>query len=106
MALLTQPMSQKKVHGPIISEWQAVRHYCLSQLRTVWMHMRNNLSMSDEERAFFITQCLMNLYEVGINSECYNYDVASCRDVNQVPFDKCLPVVRHCIVDIFLTLDF
>ena len=65
MALLTQPMSQKKIHGPIISEWQAVRHYCLSQLRTVWLHMRNNLSLSEEERAFFITQCLMNLYEVG-----------------------------------------
>ena len=64
MALLTQPEAETTIHGPIISEWLSVRHYCVSQLRTMWMHLRNNLSLSDEERSFFVMRCTKRLYEV------------------------------------------
>ena len=50
MALLTQPEAEAAIHGPLISEWLSVRHYCVSQLRTMWMHIQNNLSLLDEER--------------------------------------------------------
>ena len=64
MALLTQPEATRNIHGPIISDWISVRHYCVSQLRTVWMHMRNNLGLSDEERNFLVMRCTKRLYEV------------------------------------------
>ena len=64
VSMLTQPDSQSKIHGSIISEWQAIRQYYVSQVKTLWMHLRNNLSLSDEERSFLVTRCLMNLYEV------------------------------------------
>ena len=64
MALLTQPDADRAIHGPIISDWLSVRHYCVSQLRTVWLHMRNNLGVSDEERSFLLMRCMKRLYEV------------------------------------------
>ena len=64
MSLLTQPEAEAAIHGPIISEWLSVRHYCVSQLRTMWMHLKNNLSLSDEERSFFVMRCTKRLYEV------------------------------------------
>ena len=33
--------------------------------------MRNNLSISDEERCFLVTRCLMNLYDVRIVSSSF-----------------------------------
>jgi hypothetical protein len=50
--------------GHVISEWQSVRHYCLSQLQTMWLLMRNNFKFSDEERTFFVTSALHKLLEV------------------------------------------
>ena len=64
MALLVQPDAAKTIHGPLISDWLSVRHYCMSQLRTIWMHMRNNLGLSDEERSFLVMTCMKRLYEV------------------------------------------
>ena len=64
MSMLTQPDSQSKIHESIISEWQAVRHYCVSQVKTLWINLRDNLGLSDEERSFLVTRCLMNLYQV------------------------------------------
>ena len=70
MSLLTQPMAQSMIHGPIISERQTIRHYCFSQLQSVWMHMQNNLAISEEERSFLVMRCLMNLYEVSMEPDC------------------------------------
>lgn len=50
--------------GGVISDWQSVRHYCLSQLKTMWMLMRDNLSFSDEERTLFVTTALHNFFDV------------------------------------------
>ena len=64
MALLTQPNAEKAILGGVLSEWHSVRHYCVSQLRTVWMHIQNNLSLLNEERSFLVMCCTKRLYEV------------------------------------------
>ena len=64
MALLTQPEAEAAIHGHIISKRLSVRQYCVSQLRTVWKHMRKNLGLSDEERSFLVMCCTKRLYEV------------------------------------------
>ena len=64
MALLTQPEAKAAIHGPIISSWQSVKHYCVSQLRTIWTHMQNNLHLLNEERSFLVMCCTKRLYEV------------------------------------------
>ena len=64
IALLTQPEAEAAIHGAIISKWLSVRQYCVSQLHTIWMHMRNNLDLSDEERSFLVMRCTKRLYEV------------------------------------------
>lgn len=69
MALLTQPEAEAGICGPIISQWLSVRAYCVSQLRIMWTHMRNNLGLSDEERAFLVFCCTKQLYEV-CNRHC------------------------------------
>ena len=60
MALLTQPEAEAAIHGPIISK----RQYCVSQLRTVWKHMRKSLGLSDEERSFLVMCCTKRFYKV------------------------------------------
>lgn len=71
MALLTQHKAEADIHGPIISKGLSVRHYCISQLRAVWMHMRNNLNLSDEERSFLVMACTNRLHKVWCSrSQC------------------------------------
>ena len=64
MALVTQADAQEKICGPVISTWQSVRHYCVMQLRSVWLHIGNKLQLSLDVRSFFIMQCMQNLLEV------------------------------------------
>ena len=64
MSLLTQPKSSKHIHGNIISKKLPLRHYCMSQLQTLWMHMRDNLGISEEQRAFFVTKALNQFLQV------------------------------------------
>jgi len=66
MALLTQPDSDQHIHGHIISKQLSLRHYCLSQLKTVWMHIRNNLALTEEQRSFFIMRAMDNLHQVSL----------------------------------------
>ena len=86
MALLVHPDADRTIHGPLISDWLSVRHYCVSQLRTVWMHMRNNLGLSDEERSFLVMRCMNRLYEVSFNNTLQN-----CLDYINV----CMGESRH-----------
>ena len=64
MALLTQPEAEASIRGQIMSEQLSLRHYCLSQLRIVWVHMQKNLGLSDEERSFLVMCCTRRFYEV------------------------------------------
>ena len=64
MALITQPDAHERISGPVISSWQHIRHYCVSQLRSLWWHMSNSLQLSTEEQSFFIMKCMLSLMEV------------------------------------------
>ena len=66
ISLLTQSDSDKKLFGVIISDWISLRHYCVSQLRAIWMHMRNNLSLSEEERVFFLMMSMKRFHQVWV----------------------------------------
>lgn len=50
--------------GHIISDWQPLRHFCMVQLRQIWLFMRSSLDLSDEERSFLIMQAMHRLFEV------------------------------------------
>ena len=64
ISLLTQPDSAKHIHGHIISKKQPLRHYCVMQLKEVWMHIQKNLGLSEEQRSFFIMRALGRFLEV------------------------------------------
>ena len=74
LALLTQPDADKHIHGPIISEKFSVRHYCVSQLRILWMHLLNNLGLSEEQRSFFTMRAMNRLREVS-PKHCIKYRI-------------------------------
>lgn len=63
VALLTQPDSYQHL-GPIFTDWQPLRNYCVSQLRTLWMFMQNNLVLTEEERCFFVQRAMTRFHEV------------------------------------------
>ncbi len=64
IALLTQPDAYENIRGHVISSWQPLRRYCLSQLRTVWMHICNNMDLSLEQRSFFIMEAMAKVQQV------------------------------------------
>ncbi len=77
LALLTQPDSDERIHGNVISEWLSVRHYCVSQLKTVWLHIGNNLGLSEEQRSFLIMRAMERFHKVGTengNGSCDVYN--------------------------------
>jgi len=50
--------------GHIISDWMPIREYCMTQLKTVWLHMRINFVCNDDERSFFIMKSMYTLLMV------------------------------------------
>ena len=64
MSMLTQPDSQSKIHGSLVSKCQPIRHYCVSRVKSLWINLRDNLGLLEEERSFLMNKCLMNLYQV------------------------------------------
>ena len=108
MALLTQPKAEAAIRGGVLSGWLSVRHYCVSQLRTVWMHMQNNLVFSDEERSFLVMCCTKRLYEVAILSSLnyttmmiivawpYIAPVCDLHDYFPIPSSPAIQFQKHC----------
>ena len=68
--------------GHILSDWMSIRHYCMTQLRTVWFHMRTNMALGDEERSFFIMNSMHRLFMVSVLNNactvCYPFSFGSC----------------------------
>lgn len=64
IALLTQPEAESYIHGNLISKQLPIRHFCVSQLQAMWVHIRNNLNLSEEERSFFVTSSMWKFYQV------------------------------------------
>ena len=50
--------------GHVLSDWMSIRHYCTAQLKAVWLHMRINMSLGDEETSFFIMKSMYQLFMV------------------------------------------
>lgn len=71
ISLLTQQKAEEHLHGSILSKDIPIRNYCISQLQTVWLHIKNNLNISDEQRSCLVIQAMWNLYEVLIHNYCY-----------------------------------
>jgi len=64
-ALLFHSEAEDKLVGSVFSEGvEPVRQYCVSQLRQLWGHLRNSLTISDEERLLLVGGCLNQLFEV------------------------------------------
>ena len=72
MALLTQQDSDKQIHGNVISKQLALRSYCMSQLKSLWEHLRSNLGLSEEQRAFFVSKALSRFNQVCVPSGILN----------------------------------
>lgn len=66
MALLTQPDSDQRIRGHIISEKLSLRDYFVAQLKDLWVHFQNNLGLSEEQRSFFVMTAMSKFHQVYI----------------------------------------
>ena len=62
VSLVTQPDTHKYLSSQIFSEWKEVGVYCLSQLRTVWLHMQLQWEQTQEELGEFLTLCFYEYF--------------------------------------------
>lgn len=60
--LLTQPGSAIK--GTVISDHQAIRHYCKSQMNSMWSHMNVNLNLNDQQLSLLVVRSMQRMIEV------------------------------------------
>ena len=64
--LLTQRDSVIK--GTVISSYQAIRHYCKSQLSLMWLHMSTNIGLTDEQLSLLIVCSMKRMIQVTMSS--------------------------------------
>ena len=62
VSLLTQRGSIIK--GTVISDYQAIRHYCKSQMNVMWLHMSTNLGLTDEQLSLLIVRSVQRMIQV------------------------------------------
>ena len=62
VSIVTQPKALNNLSGLIFSEWKQAGLYCLSQLRTIWLHMQLHLELKQEELGEFLTNCFYDFY--------------------------------------------
>ena len=62
VSLVTQPTALHNLSGHVFSEWKQTGLYCLSQLRTIWLHMQLQWDLTQEELGEFITNCFYDFY--------------------------------------------
>ena len=62
VSLVTQTDSHKHLNSKIFSEWKEVGVYCLSQLRTIWLHMQLQWEQTQEELGEFLTLCFYEYF--------------------------------------------
>lgn len=61
--------------GRLLPDWMSIRHYCMKKLKTVWSHIRENMSLCDEERSFFIMRSMYQLFMVCLPCIYFAYHV-------------------------------
>lgn len=65
VSLLTQKSSVIK--GTVISDYQAIRHYCKSQLSLMWLYMSTNIGLTDEQLSLLVVYSMKRMMQV----RCY-----------------------------------
>ena len=60
--LLTQ--GRDALRGHVISDYQAVRHYCKSQMGAMWLHLSISLSLTDEQLSLLIVRSMQRMIQV------------------------------------------
>ena len=63
VGLITHQYTEEQLRM-LLSDDLPVRSYCISQVRSLWSYMRNNLLALDEELAFLIQRCSNSLLQV------------------------------------------
>ena len=48
----------------MISDYQAVRHYCKSQMGLMWLHMSTSLSLTDEQLSLLVVRSMQRMIQV------------------------------------------
>ncbi|KAI6653841.1 hypothetical protein LOD99_3343 [Oopsacas minuta] len=64
--IVTQPDALKSISGLLFSEWNQVGLYCLSQLRTIWLHMQLQWERTQEELGEFLTNCFFEYFMLAV----------------------------------------
>ena len=64
--LISQPNASESVSSALFSEWKPVRHYCVSQIRTIWLHMQLRWQLTQEELGEFLTSCFYDFYRLAL----------------------------------------
>ena len=62
--LLTQTKRNSVIKGTVISSYQAIRHYCKSQLSLMWLHMSTNIGLTDEQLSLLIVCSMKRMIQV------------------------------------------
>ena len=63
VGLITRQYTEEQLRT-LLSDDLPVRSYCISQVRSLWSYMRNNLLTLDEELAFLVQRCSNSLLQV------------------------------------------
>lgn len=61
LSLLTQ---EGETLSGILSSGVPVERYCVSQLHHLWMFMRNNMQLIDEELSYLVMMCMRRYFQV------------------------------------------
>ena len=54
------------IKGTVISDYQAIRHYCKSQMSSMWLHMSVNLGLTDQQLSLLIIRSMQRMIKVYI----------------------------------------
>ena len=60
--LLTQRNATLK--GTVISDYQPVRHYCLKQMKLMWLHISVNLGLTPEQQSLLVVRAMQRMIQV------------------------------------------
>ena len=71
VSLLTR---DREMLSGILSNTVPMEGYCVSQLRHIWMFMRNNMQLTDEELSYLVMMCMRRYLQV-----CGNIWLMKCK---------------------------
>lgn len=67
IGLISQPDARERIEKVLPSFHTDIHHYCVAQMRSIWLHMNSGMNLFAEKITFFIDRAMSNLVKV-INS--------------------------------------